>query len=192
MHDLLIIGGGPAGASAAVFAARAGLNTVVIDNDKGMTRRAMVHNHLGFPDGITGPDLVELGRRHAESAGATWVEGTVSDISPASDQVTVTTESGDTYEARDVLVTTGFGSKVVETAGVTVKEGSEPRIPAVVESDADGRTGVAHVWAAGTAGDVSVHTIITAGDGARVAVNIISEQRGERWVDHDLLPAPNS
>lgn len=35
-----------------------------------------------------------------------------------------------------------------------------------------------------------MHTIITAGDGARVAINIISDVKGERWVDHDVLPAP--
>ena len=53
MYDLAIVGGGPAGASAATFAARAGLRTVVLDADKGMTRRAMVNNHLGFPDEFT-------------------------------------------------------------------------------------------------------------------------------------------
>jgi hypothetical protein len=38
------------------------------------------------------------------------------------------------------------------------------------------------------AAGVSVHTIITAGDGARVAINIISGQKGQRWVDHDRMP----
>ena len=37
---------------------------------------------------------------------------------------------------------------------------------------------------------MSVHTIITAGDGARVAVNIISARKGSRWADHDVLPKP--
>src|SRR5690606_24452390 len=59
--DVVIIGGGPAGASAAIFTARAGLSTVVIDADKGITRRAWVENHLGFPDGIAGPELVDKG-----------------------------------------------------------------------------------------------------------------------------------
>ena len=61
MYDLAIVGGGPAGASAATFASRAGLQTIVLDGDKGMTRRAMVYNHLGFPEGITGPELVDRG-----------------------------------------------------------------------------------------------------------------------------------
>ena len=69
-ETIVIIGGGPAGASAATFTARAGLTTVVIDADKGMTRRAWVRNHLGFAEGITGPELVDNGRAHAERAGA--------------------------------------------------------------------------------------------------------------------------
>jgi len=44
------------------------------------------------------------------------------------------------------------------------------------------------VWAAGTVAGASVHTIITAGDGARVAINLISATKGERHVDHDVLP----
>ena len=58
-YDLAIVGGGTAGASAAIFAGRAGLQTLVIDADKGMTRRAWLENHLGFPDVILGPELVE-------------------------------------------------------------------------------------------------------------------------------------
>lgn len=192
MDDLIIVGGGPAGASAAVFAARAGLRTVVIDDDKGMTRRAMVYNHLGFPDGITGPELVDLGRRHAEKAGATWVEGTVERIEASDAGVAVTTADGTRHEAKDLILAVGLKASLAEAAGIETREGTEPRIPSVVAVDADGRTSAPHVWAAGTAGGVSVHTIITAGDGARVAINVISEQRGERWVDHDILPAPQS
>lgn len=192
MYDLIIVGGGPAGASAAIFSARAGLRTLVIDEDKGWTRRAMVYNHLGFPDGITGPELVELGRRHAQGAGAEWVDGSVTELEPGGEGVGVVTADGERHEARDVLLAVGVKTSVAEAAGVTTKEGSEPRVSSVVDVDADGRTNVAHIWAAGTAGSVSVHTIVTAGDGARVAINIVSGQRGERHVDHDVLPAPNS
>ncbi len=189
MYDLIIVGGGPAGASAALFAARAGLRTLVVDADKGITRRAMVNNHLGFPDGVSGPDLVELGRRHAESAGAEWLEGSVTELVPGDEGVAVATDDGERLEAKDVLLAVGVNPSLAETAGVTTREGTEPRIASVVDVDADGRSNVAHIWAAGTAGGVSVHTIVTAGDGARVAINIVSDQRGERWVDHDMLPA---
>lgn len=188
MYDVIIVGGGPAGASAAVFAARAGLRTLVVYEDKGLTRRAMVYNHLGFPDGVSGPDLVDLGRRHAEGAGAEWLEATVASLDVTGEQPAVVTEDGARHEARDVILAVGVKGAVAESAGMATKEGREPRIATVVDVDRDGRTGVAHVWAAGTAADVSVHTIVTAGDGARVAINVISEQKGERWVDHDILP----
>jgi len=58
----------------------------------------------------------------------------------------------------------------------------------VIAVDVDGRASLSGVWAAGVAAGVSVHTIVTAGDGARVAINIISGQKGQRWVDHDRLP----
>ena len=60
----------------------------------------------------------------------------------------------------------------------------------VVDVDREGRTSVPGVWAAGTAAGLSVHTIITAGDGARVAINLISGTKGERHVDHDAMPKP--
>ncbi|MNN66574.1 hypothetical protein D3C81_1821590 [compost metagenome] len=69
------------------------------------------------------------------------------------------------------------------------KDGTEPRIKTVVAVDAEGRTNIAGIWAAGTVAGVSVHAIITAGDGAKVAINIISELNGARYVDHDLLKA---
>lgn len=186
MYDLAIVGGGPAGASAAVFAARAGLKTVVIDADKGMTRRAQVNNHLGFPDGITGPELVDLGRRHAVISGADWVEGSVESLERG-DAGLVLAVGDDTYTATEVLLTTGVQATLAEKAGIDTVEGTEPRIATVVAVDADGRTNVGGVWVAGTAGGVSVHTIITAGDGARVALNILSAREGERHVDHDVL-----
>src|SRR5215212_1037383 len=104
MYDLAIVGGGTAGASAATFAGRAGLQTVVIDADKGMTRRAMLNNHLGFPEGVTGPDLVDRGQEQATRAGAEWVKADVSSLERRADGFVLTTEDGRTFEAREVLL----------------------------------------------------------------------------------------
>lgn len=186
---VVIIGGGPAGSSAAVFTARAGLATVVIDADKGMTRRAWLANHLGFPHGLAGPDLVDGGRAQAESAGATWVEGTAAAIEGAAGAFTVRTDRGQSFEADHVILATGAVVSLADASGVETTAGTEPRIRSIVVVDGQGRTTVPGIWAAGTTAGVSVHTIVTAGDGARVAINLISEVRGERYVDHDVLPA---
>ncbi|HLZ26382.1 MAG TPA: FAD-dependent oxidoreductase [Chloroflexota bacterium] len=191
MFDVAIVGGGPAGSSAATFTARAGLQTVLIDADAGMTRRAMVNNHLGFPEGVTGPDLVDNGKLQAARAGAKVVAGKVVDLQPAGDAAfSIRTEDGESFEAKQVILTLGANPELARQAGITTKPGTEPRIKEIVDVDADGRTSLPGVWAAGTAAGVSVHTIITAGDGARVAINLISGTKGERHVDHDMLPRP--
>jgi len=187
--DVVIVGGGPAGASAATFTARAGLATVVVDADKGITRRALLNNHLGFPEGISGPDLVDRGRQQAERAGATWVEGTVDAVEPGDDTTIVRTTDGRELRAANVILTTGTSLTAAEAAGVDTTAGTEPRIVTVVATDDEGRSSIPGIWAAGTVGGVSVHTIVTAGDGARVAINLISALRGERYADHDVLPA---
>jgi thioredoxin reductase (NADPH) len=152
-----------------------------------MTRRAWLENHLGFPDGVTGPDLVDGGRAQAERAGATWVDATADAIEGSGGAFTVRTSDGQEFTGSNVILATGLGVGLTESAGVSTTAGTEPRIASIVAVDPDGRTSVPGIWAAGTVGGVSVHTIVTAGDGARVAINLISEARGERHVDHEVL-----
>jgi thioredoxin reductase (NADPH) len=89
-----------------------------------------------------------------------------------------------------VILTLGANAELARTAGVKTREGTEPRIKEIVDVDQQGRSSLPGVWAAGTIAGASVHTIITAGDGARVAINLISASKGERHVDHDALPRP--
>lgn len=185
MYEIAIVGAGPAGASAAIFAAKAGKKTLLLDNDKSITKRAWVENHFGVME-TTGPDLVETGKKQATKFGAELVATTVTNIVKHDNGFTVETE-GETYEAKHVILATGLAADVAEKIGLTTKPGSEPRIPKNVQVDANGKTEIDGIWAAGTIAGVSVHTIITAGDGAKVAINVISELNGERYVDHDVL-----
>lgn len=189
MYDVAIVGAGPAGASAAVFAARSGLSTLVLDSDQSMTRRAWIPNHLGFPEGVSGPDLVEKGRTHAAKAGAELTTAKVVGLEKAGEGFVLKAEDGKAWEARQVILCLGANVDLARQSGAEVRPGVEPRIKERVAVDADGRTTVKGLWAAGTCAGTSVHTIVTSGDGARVAVNLISEQRGERFVDHEVLTA---
>lgn len=185
MYDIAIIGAGPAGASAAIFTAKAGKKTVLIDNDKSMTKRAWIENHYGVPE-ITGPDLIETGKKQAAKFGAELVTAQATDIEKTENGFRIQTENG-TFEAKHVILATGVAVDLAEKIGVKTKEGTEPRIKTIIDADANGRTNIEGIWAAGTVAGVSVHTIITAGDGAKVAINVISELNGERYVDHDIL-----
>lgn len=187
MFDVLIVGAGPTGASAALFTAKAGKKTLVIDNDKSVTKRAWIENHYGVAE-ITGPDLVEIGKKQANKFGAEIVTATVSTISKIESGFKVETDSGE-YEAKHVILATGMAVDLAETAGLTTKPGTEPRIKTIIDVDSAGKTSIDGIWAAGTVAGQSMHTIITAGDGAKVAINVISELNGERYVDHDVLKA---
>ncbi|MBO7745322.1 FAD-dependent oxidoreductase [Paenibacillus sp. MWE-103] len=186
MTEIAIIGAGPAGGSAALFAAKAGKKTLLIDSDQSITKKAWVENHYGVPE-ITGPNLVETGINQAKKFGAEYVQGKVTEIAKTDDGFRIATESGQSYDAKVVIVASGLFLDFAEKSGLSTKPGTEPRIKTILDADAEGRTNVAGIWAAGTCAGVSVHTIVTAGDGAKVAINVISELNGARYVDHDLL-----
>ncbi|QHT62419.1 FAD-dependent oxidoreductase [Paenibacillus lycopersici] len=186
MSEIAIIGAGPAGGSAALFAAKAGKQTLLIDSDQSMTKKAWLENHYGVPE-ITGPNLVETGIQQAKKFGAEYVQAKVTDIVKSEDGFTIATEAGASYQAKHVIIASGVFLDFAEKSGLQTKPGTEPRIKSILDVDAQGRTNVEGIWAAGTCAGVSVHTIITAGDGAKVAINVISELNGARYVDHDLL-----
>lgn len=185
MYDIAIVGAGPAGASAALFAAKAGKKVLLLDNDQGLTRRAWVENHYGV-EKISGSDLVDIGHRQATRFGAELVKTKVTAIRRKGEGFELVAETG-TYEARYVILATGANVELAQASGVAVVPGTEPRIKSVVKTDRDGRTNIPGIWAAGTCAGVSVHTIVTAGDGAKVAINVLSEMNGGRYVDHDVL-----
>jgi thioredoxin reductase (NADPH) len=183
-YDIAIVGAGPAGASAGLFAAKAGKKTIMFDHGKSVTKRAWIQNHYGVKD-IDGPDLIRVGQEQATQFGAELKQEEVTNIVKTDSGFSLETENG-TYEAKYVILATGVTVDLAEKIGVATKPGSEPRIKKVLDLDDKGETSIKGIWGAGTVADVSMHTIITAGDGAKVAINIISELNQERYVDHDF------
>ncbi|SDM94049.1 Pyridine nucleotide-disulphide oxidoreductase [Paenibacillus sp. yr247] len=135
-YDVIIIGAGPAGASAALFTAKAGKKTLVIDSDQSVTKRAWVENHYGV-DGITGPDLVEIGKKQAAKFGTELVQGKATQLNKSDEGFQVTTDTG-TYEGKHVILATGLSVELAEVSGIKTKPGTEPRIKTVVDTDAQG------------------------------------------------------
>lgn len=109
MEDVLIVGGGIAGLQAAIQLGRGGHRVLVADSGRGRsTLCRSYHNVLGWPEGISGPELRRLGVRHAEQFGVHFVEDNIIKAEKkgqASFRLTGT--SGGSYEARLLLIATG-------------------------------------------------------------------------------------
>jgi thioredoxin reductase (NADPH) len=110
-YDVVIVGGGPTGLTAAIYAARENQSVLIIEKSAvggqaGVTER--LDNYPGFPDGVAGHELADRMRRQAERYGVEILQAVaVSAVSSEGDWVTVTTTTGDSYQARAVLVATG-------------------------------------------------------------------------------------
>ncbi|MBA4535782.1 FAD-dependent oxidoreductase [Bacillus aquiflavi] len=185
MYDVAVIGAGPTGGSAALFAAKAGKKTVVFDNGKSITTRAWMENHYGVKE-LSGPDMIKIGKEQVLKFGGNIVEATVENIEKSENGFILKTDNRD-FTAKHVIFATGLSVDLAEKIGLKLKDGTEPRVKTIIDVDSYGRTNIDGIWAAGMGAGKGFHTIITAGDGANVAVNVISELNGQRYVDHDVL-----
>lgn len=110
MEKLLIIGSGPAGFTAAIYAARANLSPTVLAGALPgglLTQTSEVENFPGFPDGVNGFELVYSMQRQAEKFGARVEMENVTGLAPVAGGFEATTESGVKFQARAVIVATG-------------------------------------------------------------------------------------
>jgi thioredoxin reductase (NADPH) len=122
VYDLIIVGGGPAGLTTAIYAARENLETLIVDS-KGLGGQAGVterlDNYPGFPDGIGGAELAERFVKQAERYGVEMLQAlSVTNISDEGHrELDVETATGDHYHARAVLIATGSSYRRTDAEG---------------------------------------------------------------------------
>src|ERR1017187_6966838 len=111
VRDVIIIGSGPAGYTAAVYAARANLKPVVFEGSVtaggALMNTTEVENFPGFSGGIMGPDLMEAMRTQAERFGAEMIRDDALEVSLAGAVKTVTDGEGNIWSARTVILAMG-------------------------------------------------------------------------------------
>jgi thioredoxin reductase (NADPH) len=109
--DCLIVGGGPAGLTAAIYLARFHLDILVVDDGKGRAESIpCTHNHAGYPDGISGKDLVRLMREQAQRYGARIERDYVTRLDKTDEGFCATWGSGSVV-AKTVLLATGVKNR---------------------------------------------------------------------------------
>ncbi|WP_033294960.1 thioredoxin-disulfide reductase [Amycolatopsis jejuensis] len=121
VHDLIVVGSGPAGYTAAIYAARAQLRPVVLEGSVtsggALMTTTEVENFPGFEDGVAGPDLMARMRKQADRFGACLVPEDAVDLALQGPVKSVTDGSGRTYHARAVVLAMGSGYRRLAVPG---------------------------------------------------------------------------
>lgn len=121
MREVIIIGSGPAGFTAAIYAARAELSPLMFASQVSMGGELMnttdVENFPGFPDGIQGPDLMQKMQEQAERFGTEVVYDDITEVDFSGEIKLLTDTNGNVHEARSVIFATGSAYRKLGVAG---------------------------------------------------------------------------
>jgi len=180
MSDVIIVGGGPAGLSAALFTAKNGLETTVFDTDETWMHKAHLFNYPGIGS-IDGSNYMSVLREQVDNFGVDRQQGTtVTAVDSQGGELTVTTET-DEYSPTYVILATGANRDLAGDLGCAFTEDD------VVDVDVTMETSVEKVYATGAMVRAEEwQAVISAGDGAAAALNILTKEKGEHFHDFDV------
>ena len=178
MTRVIVVGGGPAGLSAALFTAKNGLDTVVFDTDETWMHKAHLFNYPGIGS-VDGDDYMGILRDQVDDFGAERHQGAaVEDIASDGDGFTVTAE--DEHNSEYLVLATGANRDLAEDLGCEFTD------EGTVEVDVTMETSVGDAYATGAMVRAEEwQTVISAGDGAAAALNILTKEKGEHFHDFD-------
>lgn len=181
MAEVIIVGDGPGGLSAALFLAKNGQNVTVYGMNETAMQFARLFNYLGIPE-ITGTELQKIGRGQAEKFGAKLVVKNVVSIAIKNGgSFRIKTEDGTRAESKYVILAEGKALKLATALSLPLRQEG-------VLVDHNCETEVSNLYAVGRA----IHrrrsqAIISAGDGARAALDILSKETGKDFCDFDSV-----
>lgn len=182
MKDVVVVGDGPAGLQAALLLAKNGLDVVVLGEDETYMHDAYLYNYLGIEE-IHGSAFMETAREQARSVDAELRDVMAVDAERSADGFDVETADGNDISTEYLVLTEGDSRDIADKLGLEREEGD------AVKTDKYGTTSMENVYAGGwTARDNRIQAAISVGDGAAIALTILSEEKGTAFHDFDVPP----
>jgi thioredoxin reductase len=179
MVDVVVVGGGPAGLSAALFTQKNGLDTVVFDTDGTWMHKAHLFNYLGIGS-VDGSAFLETARAQVDHFGVERHDAEVTGVSANGDGFTVSTDDEE-HDARYVILATGANRDLAEDLGCAFTDDD------VVDVDVTMETSVEDAYATGAMVRAEEwQAVISAGDGAAAALNVLTKECGDHYHDFDV------
>lgn len=178
MPNVIVIGGGPAGLSAALFAAKNGVDTHIFDTDDTWMHSAYLRNYLGI-EGIDGSEFMATARDQVSHYGATRHQD-VEVETVAQTGTGFSVNGDDDYECEYIVFATGTDRSLPEALGCELREDGTVRV------DHDMETSIPDAYAVGsTVRSDKYQAAISVGSGAAAALDIISKEAGHPVHDFD-------
>jgi thioredoxin reductase len=180
MSNVIIIGDGPAGLSAALFLAKNGQQVAVFGIDKTAMHSAKLYNYLGIPE-IVGSDFQKIAREQVQKFGAQIHGQEVTGIEQTETGFAITTAGGERHEGKYLVIAEGKSIKLAQSLGLTITSSG-------VQVDSNYRSSIERLYVVGRSTRLArSQAIISAGTGAVAALDILASEKGKDFVDYDTV-----
>lgn len=184
MTDVIVIGGGVAGLQAGVFTAKAGEETLVLDSEESLVLNTSNIQNLIVEESITGREVLKRGKEKLEEFDGEFKEEKVKKLERTDEGFHIET-SEDEYNSEYVVIASAGNHDYIEL-DLDYEDGVEG--PYMMDEHIvtdDSNRAAEGLYAAGLANTWEYQTSTALGDGAKAAVNLLSDKYGEPYTDHD-------
>ena len=188
MLDVLVIGGGISGGSAAIYTAQGGLKTAVIDSGKSQIKQvSKLFNYPGIKE-INGSELLENIKDQALDAGTEWNEDAVETVKKNESGYSVILTGGKELHAKYLIIATNLQTSLLESLGFELSVNEKVpsgKIKKVLDVEPDGTTKLPNLYITSLLAGLSSQSVIAAGHGASIGISIVTKETGKTYMWHD-------